>query len=84
MDQELGLISHETERGLLDLSVELSSRDITAGNQFALFVLVRNPFNKPVWIRRVHVSLPSELKQADPAELSKKESEKEKRRRAVC
>lgn len=73
MDQKLDSISHETERGLLDLSVALSSRDVTAGKQFALFVLVRNPFNKPVWIRRVHVSLPSELKQADPAELSRKE-----------
>jgi len=32
-----------------------------AGNEFALFVLVKNPFAKPVWIRQVHVSLPSEL-----------------------
>ena len=70
--------NHETERGLLDLSVALSSRDITAGNQFALFVLVRNPFNKPVWIRRVHVSLPSELKLADPAALSKKEQKEQR------
>lgn len=73
MDQKLVLKDNETERGLLDLSVALSSRDVTAGNQFALFVLVRNPFNKPAWIRRVHVSLPSELKLADPAALSKKE-----------
>lgn len=64
--------SYEAERGLLDLSVALSTRDITAGNQFALFVLVKNPFNKPVWIRRVHVSLPSELTLADPKALSKK------------
>jgi hypothetical protein len=50
-----------SDRGLLDLSVELSMRDIMAGKQFALFVLVKNPFSKPVWINRVHVSLPSEL-----------------------
>lgn len=50
-----------TGRGLLELSVELSTRDITAGNQFSLFVLVKNPFDKPVWIRKVHVSLPSEI-----------------------
>lgn len=73
------------ERGLLDISVELSTRDITAGNQFALFVLVKNPFDKPVWIRRVHVSLPSELKLAIPEEVleqaREKEKEKEKKER---
>jgi hypothetical protein len=54
----------DNERGLLDLSVELSTREITAGHQFAIFVLVKNPFTSPVWIDRVHVSLPSELKLA--------------------
>ena len=57
-------IPSNSDRGLLDISVELSSRDITAGKQFALFVLVKNPFDKVVWIRRVHVSLPSELRLA--------------------
>jgi hypothetical protein len=51
----------DTDRGLLDLSVELSTRDITAANEFTLFVLVKNPFTKPVWVERVHVNLPSEL-----------------------
>jgi hypothetical protein len=50
------------EQGLLDLNVELSTKDITAGNEFAIFVLVKNPFSKPIWIREVNVSLPSELK----------------------
>ena len=59
------------EQGLLDLSVELSTRDITAGNEFALFVLVKNPFNRPVWIREVNVSLPSELRLADEDKLKK-------------
>ncbi|MDX2212038.1 MAG: hypothetical protein SFY66_01995 [Oculatellaceae cyanobacterium bins.114] len=69
------------ERGLLDLSVTLSTRDITAGNQFALFVLVKNPFDKPVWIRQVHVSLPSELKLATSEGLhTKKASNKDKQR----
>lgn len=49
------------ERGLKDLSVELSNRDIIAGNPFAIYVLVKNPFNAPVYIQRVHVSLPNEL-----------------------
>jgi hypothetical protein len=50
-----------SDRGLLDLSVELSVRDIIAGKEFAIFVLVKNPFSRPLWIQRVHVSLPSEL-----------------------
>jgi len=49
------------ERGLLDLSIQLSTRNIIAGNEFAIFVLVKNPFDKPVWVREVNVSLPSEL-----------------------
>ncbi len=64
------------ERGLLDLSVVLSTRDITAGNQFAIFVLVKNPFDKPVWIRQVHVSLPSELKLANFLEKQSKNSKR--------
>jgi hypothetical protein len=49
---------------MLDLSVELSTRDIMAGSDFTLFVLVKNPFAVPVWIRRVQVSLPGELSRA--------------------
>lgn len=69
------------ERGLLDLSVQLSTRNITAGNEFALFVLATNPFDKPVWIREVNVSLPSELKLANEREVQekvKKEHERQK------
>lgn len=61
------------ERGLLDLSVTLSTRDLTAGNQFAIFVLVKNPFDKPAWIRQVHVSLPSELRLAVAKNMAEKE-----------
>jgi hypothetical protein len=52
------------ERGLLDLTIELSTRDLRAGKQFALFVLIKNPFDKPVLIHQVNVSLPSELRLA--------------------
>jgi hypothetical protein len=51
----------ETQRGLLDLSVELSTREMTAGEEFALYVLVKNPFTHPVRVDSVHLSLPSEL-----------------------
>jgi hypothetical protein len=67
------------EQGLLDLSVELSTRDITAGNEFALFVLVKNPFNSPVWINEVNVSLPSELKLANEDRIKKEAVEAETR-----
>ncbi|MEY3304938.1 MAG: hypothetical protein ACK5C4_04195 [Pseudanabaena sp.] len=69
------------ERGLLDLSVAMSTRNITAGKQFAIFVLVKNPFDKPVWVRQVHVSLPSELKLAGSEEKRRqKDNEKDDRK----
>lgn len=54
----------DDQQGLLDLRVELSTRDVTAGKQFAVFVLVKNPFKQAIWIDRVHVSLPIDLKLA--------------------
>ena len=66
------------ERGLLDLSVALSTRNITAGKQFAIFVLAKNPFDKPVWVRQVHVSLPSELKLARTQDKKGTETQKNK------
>ena len=48
-------------------------------------MLIKNPFTRPVWIERVHVSLPSELMLADnPAErqrLRGERKEAEARRR---
>jgi hypothetical protein len=67
-------MSDSADKGLLDLSVELSMRDIMAGNEFAIFVMVKNPFTKPIWIHKVHVSLPSEIVLAG-LEKSKKELE---------
>ncbi len=72
-----------TEQGLLDLTVKLSAENIIAGNQFAIFVLVKNPFKRPVWIESVNVSLPSELELVLEKEIEKekidihKKSEKE-------
>lgn len=54
-------IKSSTEQGLLDLTVELSTSDIIAGKQFTLFVAIKNPFSKPVWIRDIDVMLPSDL-----------------------
>jgi hypothetical protein len=65
------------ELGLLDLSIELSTRDLTAGKEFALFVLVKNPYNKPVWIYDVNVSLPSDLKLANTDKFNKQAKDAE-------
>jgi septal ring factor EnvC (AmiA/AmiB activator) len=69
-----------SEQGLLDLTVELSTSDVTAGNEFAIFVLVKNPFSKPVWIREVNVSLPSELIRVDAEKIQEKIKETEESR----
>jgi hypothetical protein len=71
------------ERGLLDLSVQLSTRNITAGNEFALFVLATNPFDKPVWIREVNVSLPSELKVTNEREAKENIKEEQERKKTA-
>jgi hypothetical protein len=77
-------MSGTIERGLLDLTVRFSSREITAGKQFAVFVLVKNPFARPLWIERVYVSLPSELLLARDdnrrREVAEQEKEKADRR----
>lgn len=64
----------ENFRGLLDLDVELSTQDVMAGQEFSMYVLVKNPFDKPIWIRRVHVSVPSEI---DLPQWSRREKELE-------
>jgi hypothetical protein len=66
-----------SEQGLLDLAVELSTSDVTAGNEFAIFVLVKNPFSKPVWVREVNVSLPSELMRVDEGQIQRMMKEAE-------
>jgi hypothetical protein len=62
-------VADNPDRGLLELSVALSKREITAGNEFALYVLVKNPFSKPIFVHRVNVSLPSELRLTKEKEL---------------
>src|SRR6476469_8944439 len=56
------------DQGLLDLSVELSARNITAGTEFALYVMVTNPFGSPIWVRELNVTLPTDLRLAEDKE----------------
>jgi hypothetical protein len=60
------------EQGLLDLSVELSARSITAGTEFALYVIVTNPFGSSVWVREVNVTLPTDLRLFEDKELKQR------------
>lgn len=69
-----------SKQGLLDIRVELSTLSITAGNQFSLFVLVTNPFDSPVWVQNIEVSLPSELALSIGKDMQKKIAEKLKAR----
>ncbi len=53
--------AHDTHRGVLDLSVDLSVPEIYAGTDFTLYLHIKNPFAQRVWIRPVELSLPTQL-----------------------
>jgi len=62
--QDIGDIvdsDRDRNRGLLDLDVTQSSQDLMAGQDFSVYVIIKNPFDIPIWIKRVHVSVPSEI-----------------------
>lgn len=52
--------------GLLDLSVDLSVPEVYSGTEFTLYLHVKNPFSRPVWIKSVELSLPTQLSAQDP------------------
>ncbi|MEO1664727.1 MAG: hypothetical protein AAFU54_08820 [Chloroflexota bacterium] len=60
MDNENIEVS-QSSLGLLDLSVELSSPEIYSGEEFTVYLKIKNPFDKPIWIKEVSVSLPSKM-----------------------
>lgn len=47
--------------GLLDLSVGLSVPEVYSGTEFTLYLHIKNPFARPVWIKSVELSLPTQL-----------------------
>lgn len=53
----------DSRQGLLDLTVNLSSPQIFSGADFALYLHVKNPFDRPVWIHRVVTNLPATVHQ---------------------
>jgi hypothetical protein len=53
--------SGSNSAGLLDIAVELSSDELYAGTEFTVYVLVKNPFGRPLWIQNVTVSIPSQM-----------------------
>jgi len=50
-----------SQLGLLDLSVDLSVPEVYSGTEFTLYLHVKNPFSRPVWISSVELSLPVQL-----------------------
>jgi hypothetical protein len=58
-DAEATRTTDSVQRGLLDLAVELSSPQIFSGSEFALYLRIKNPFSKPIWIHRVATNLPT-------------------------
>ena len=47
--------------GLLDLDVDLSVPEVYSGTEFTLYLHIKNPFARAVWIRSVELSLPAQL-----------------------
>jgi hypothetical protein len=52
--------------GLLDLSVDLSVPEVYAGADFTLYLHIKNPFARSVWIQKVELSLPAQLSWVGP------------------
>jgi|tagenome__1003787_1003787.scaffolds.fasta_scaffold20984388_6 hypothetical protein len=51
--------------GLLDLAVDLSVREVYTGTDFTLYLHIKNPFSRRVWVRSVELSLPTQLSWRD-------------------
>lgn len=56
--------------GLLDLSVDLSVPEVYSGSDFTLYLHVKNPFARPVWINSVELSLPTQLSTRNASDTS--------------
>ena len=54
-------ISNRSSLGLLDLTVDLSSPEIYSNEEFTVYLKIKNPFDIPIWIKEVSVSLPSKM-----------------------
>jgi hypothetical protein len=56
-----------SQLGLLDLAVDLSVPEVYAGTDFTLYLHIKNPFPRAVWVRSVELSLPTQLSWRDAA-----------------
>jgi hypothetical protein len=61
--------------GLLDLSVDLSVPEVYSGTEFTLYLHVKNPFSRPVWIKSVELSLPVQLSAIESSEKTQENPE---------
>jgi hypothetical protein len=62
------LLQPNNQLGLLDLSVDLSVPEVYSGTEFTLYLHVKNPFSRPVWIKSVELSLPTQLSVQEPTD----------------
>jgi hypothetical protein len=58
---DIAMVENQVRAGLLDLSVELSSPELFSGEDFAVYLIVKNPFDRPIWISAVKVNVPSQM-----------------------
>jgi hypothetical protein len=71
--------SSDVQLGLLDLDVDLSVPEVYAGSDFTVYLHVKNPFGRPVWIKSVELSLPAQLSTRQPAKTASRHLEKRQR-----
>jgi len=63
-----GALASKNRFGLLEIEIDLSNPEPTAGSNFSVYVIVTNPFDKAIWIKGIFVFLPSELVAAQEKE----------------
>ena len=58
----------DSQFGLLDLDVDLSVPEVYSGSEFTVYLHIKNPFGRGVWIKSVELSLPTQLSARQSAE----------------
>lgn len=69
----------DAQLGLLDLAVDLSVPEVYSGTEFTVYLHVKNPFSRPVWINSVELSLPTQLSVERPQKPLQKRSWRSRR-----
>lgn len=73
------MTTESTTTGILDISIQQSTDDLTAGETFNFYVLIRNPLQVPCWIDSVRLGIPSGFELPRVTNLSSKDRKSEMR-----